>query len=157
MPVTDRNVAKHQHPRYMLVGAFIPFSDREAKARHEQEVLDRRATGLEGPVQLETTTKPNAQTLYFVELMAAKSDAASAIMRMINRIENKHECKAVYRIHADRAQELTGDRARLVLEEIWVIVTSRAGYDSNANGRAERAVLFFKKKYGRYCLRTFDL
>ena len=75
MPVTDRNVAKHQYPRHMLVGALIPFSDRDAKARYEQEVLDRRATGLEGPVQLETTTKPNAQTLYFVELMAAKSDA----------------------------------------------------------------------------------
>ena len=91
-------MAKHQQPRYMLVGALIPFSERDAKARHEQEVLDRRATGLEGPVQLETTTKPSVQTLYFVELMAAKSDAASAIMRMVNRIENQHKCKAVYRI-----------------------------------------------------------
>ena len=60
-------MAKHQHPRYMLVGAFIPFSERDAKARREQEVFDRRAAGLEGPVQLETTTKPNAQTLYFVD------------------------------------------------------------------------------------------
>ena len=74
IPATDRNVAKHQQPRYMPVGAFIPFSERDAKARHEQEVLDRRATGLEGPVQLDTTTKPNAQTLYYVELMAEKSD-----------------------------------------------------------------------------------
>ena len=146
MPVTDRNVAKHQHPRYMLVGAFIPFSDRGAKFRHEQEVLDRRATGLEGPVQLETTTKPNAQTLYFVEFMAAKSDASSAIMRMINRIENQHKCKAVYRIHVDRAQELTGDRHRTFLENQGITVTSTAGYDSNANGRAERAVLYFFTK-----------
>ena len=36
VPVTDRIVAKHQWPMYMLVGSFIPFSDRDAKARYEQ-------------------------------------------------------------------------------------------------------------------------
>ena len=116
VPVTDRMVAKHQWPKYMLVGAFIPFGEKEAKARYEQEVMDRRAANLEGPVQLETTTKPNAQTLYFVELLPAKSDAPMAIIRMVNRIENQHKCKAVCRIHVDRAQELTGERARQVFE-----------------------------------------
>ena len=116
VPVTDRMVAKHQWPRYMLVGAFIPFGEREAKARYEQEVMDRRAANLEGPVQLETATKPNAQTLYFVELLPAKSDAPMAVIRMVNRIENQHKCKAAYRIHADRAQELTGERARQMFE-----------------------------------------
>ena len=48
--------------------------------------MDRGAANLEGQVQLETTTKPNAQTLYFVELLPAKSDAPMAIMRMVNRI-----------------------------------------------------------------------
>ena len=107
-PATDRMVAKHQWPKCMLVGAFIPFGEKEAQARYEQEVMDRRAANLEGPVQLETSTKPNAQTLYFVELLPAKSDAPSAIIRMVNRMENQHKCKAVYRIHADRAQEITG-------------------------------------------------
>ena len=104
VPVIDRIVAKHQWPRYMRVGSFIPFSDKEAKVRYEQEVKDRQAMGLEGPVQLETTTRPSAHTLYFVELIAAKSDASSAMMSMVNRIANQHQCKAVYRIHADRAQ-----------------------------------------------------
>ena len=104
-----------------MVGAFIPFSEKEAKARYEQEVNDRQAMGIEGPVQLETTTRPNSQTLYFVELMSAKSEAVSSIMRMINRIENRHKCKAVYRVHADRAQEITGDRQRQFLK----IVVSR--------------------------------
>ena len=45
--------------------------------------MDRQAIGLEGPVQLEAATKPNAQTLYFVELIAAQSDASSANMRMV--------------------------------------------------------------------------
>ena len=74
-PVIDRVVAKHQWPRYMLVGAFIPFEEKEAKARYEQEVKDRQAAGIQGPVQLETVTKPRGQTLYFVELLPAKSDA----------------------------------------------------------------------------------
>ena len=79
--------------------------------------------------------------MYYVELMAEKSDAGSALMRIINRIENQHKCKAVYRVHADRAQELTGDRTRKLLEDHGITVTSTAGYDNNANGRAERAVL----------------
>ena len=67
-------------------------------------------------------------------------------MRIINRIENENKCKAVYRVHADRAQELTGDRHRTFLENSGITVTSTAGYDSNANGRAERAVLCFLQK-----------
>ena len=72
IPLTDRITAKHQWPRYMLVGAFIPFSEREAKARYEQELKDQQATGIQGPVQLETVTKPGAQTIYFVECLPAK-------------------------------------------------------------------------------------
>ena len=79
IPVTDRPVVKTQWPRYMLVGAFIPFGDKEVKQRYEQEVRDRRAAGLEGPVQMEAFTKPNAQTMYFVEVIPAKSDASTCI------------------------------------------------------------------------------
>ena len=71
-----------------MVGTFIPFSEKEAKDRYEQEVRDRRSMGLEGSVQLETTIKLKAQTVFYVELMAAKSDAGSALMRIISRIEN---------------------------------------------------------------------
>ena len=127
----------------MLVGAFIPFSEKDAKRRYEQEVRDRHAQGLEGPVLMEQFTKPDSQTLYFVEMLAEKSDAPSALRTMINRIENMHKCKSVYRVHADRAQELTGVRHRKWLEQQVVMVTTTAGYDSNANGRAERAVRFF--------------
>merc|ERR1711989_89995 len=65
---------------------------------------------------------------------------------MINRIEYMHKRKAIYRVHADRAPELTGDRAKNFLEMNGVMVTNTAGYDSNANGRAERAVQFFQAK-----------
>ena len=55
-----------------MVGTFIPFSEKDAKDRYEQEVRDRRIMGLDGPVQQELTTTPNAQTVYYVELMAEK-------------------------------------------------------------------------------------
>ena len=48
---------------YMLVAAFVPFTEKEAQARHAQAASDRHTAGLEGPVQLETTT--HKQTLYF--------------------------------------------------------------------------------------------
>ena len=35
-PVTDRIVAKHQWPKFMIVGTFISFSEKEAKRRYEQ-------------------------------------------------------------------------------------------------------------------------
>ena len=91
-------------------------------------------------------TKPGTQTLYFVECIPAKSDAPYALVKMVNRITNQHKCKAVYRIHADRALELTRSRSRQMLEYHGVTVTSTAGHDSNANGRAERAVLWFQEK-----------
>ena len=146
-PITDQiNVAKHRYPKYMLVGAFIPFNEKDAKRRYEQEVRDRQAQGLEGPVLMEQFVKPGSQTIYFVEVLPEKIDAPAALRKMINRIENMHKCKAVYRVHADRAQELTGLRPRRMLEELGVMVTTTAGYDSNANGRAERAVRFFQEK-----------
>ena len=107
---------------------------------------DGPAANLEGPVMLETTTKPNSQTSYFVEFLPAESDVPQGVIRMVNRIENQLKCKAVYRIHADRAQELTGDRARQAFENRGITVSSTVGYDSNANGRAERAVRYFTGK-----------
>ena len=68
----------------MLVGAFIPFSEKEARARYKQDVKDSQAAGLYGPVQLEMVTKPGAQTLYFVECIPAKSDAPYALVKMVN-------------------------------------------------------------------------
>ena len=73
IPISDQlNIGQHRYPKYMLVGAFIPFSERDAVRRYEQEVRDRYAMGLEGPVLMEQFTKPNSQTLYFVELLAEK-------------------------------------------------------------------------------------
>ena len=90
---------------------------------------------------------PPNKSVYFVEVIPTNlstSDTYPALQRMINRIQNLHKCKAVYRLHADRAHELSGTRVRGLLESMGVAVTSTAGYDSNANGRAERAIRWIK-------------
>ena len=110
--------------------------------------------GLEGPVQLETTIKPNAQTVYYVELMAEKSEAGSALMRIINRIENQHKCKAIYRVHADRAPELTGDIAKKLLEDHGITVTSTAGYDKMRMEEQKEPFCGYSRRRGFYCHRT---
>ena len=139
LPVTDRREKEGLWPRYMVVGAFTSYTPKEAEDRYDQERRDRSAAGLEGPVQLEQTVSKKGQMLYFVEVVPTKKTecVSPAILRIINRINNLHKCKAVYRLHADRARELTGEKARNVFEQIGVTVTATANYDSNANGRVE--------------------
>ena len=36
LPVTDRPVARHLWPMYMLVAAFVPFTEKEAQTRYAQ-------------------------------------------------------------------------------------------------------------------------
>ena len=85
LPVTDQaNVARHRYPKYLLAGAFIPISEKNAWERYEQEVKDRRAMSMPGPVDLETFTKPKQTSIYFVELLAERSEAPAALRRMIN-------------------------------------------------------------------------
>ena len=105
-------------------------------------------------MQLETLVIPKQQTLYYVEAIPAKGCeyVSAAVLRIINRINNIHKCKAVYRLHADRARELTGEKARDTFEALGISVTSTANYDSNANGRAERAVLFFSRKGSNFAI-----
>ena len=148
LPVTDRREKEELWPRYMVVGAFTSYTPKEATDRYEQERRDRIAQGLEGPVLMEQTISEKGQTLYFVEVVATRkeTEVAPAVLRIINRINNIHKTKAVYRLHADRARELSGETARDMFEAVGITVTSTANYDSNANGRAERAVLFFQEK-----------
>ena len=56
------------------------------------------------------------------------------------------KCKAVYRIHGDRASELTGEIVTDYFEERGIRVTETAGYEPTANGRAESAINVIKTK-----------
>ena len=148
VPVTDREVIEELWPIYLVVGVFVPYLPKDNKGRYERECRDRIAAGLEGPVQLETTVIPKQQTLFYVECVPTRelNFVTAAIIGIISRIECMHKCKAVYRLHADRARELTGVKAGITYEDMGISVTTTANYDSNANGRVERTVLFFRKR-----------
>merc|ERR1711973_483065 len=148
LPVTDRKEKDEYWPRWMVVGAFTSYTPKEAFDRHERESQYRISAGLEGPVPLEQTVSQKPRTLYYVEVTATKKseEVVPAVLRMINRINNVHKVRAVYRLHSDRARELSGEKSRDKFEALGVTVTSTANYDSNANGRAERGVLFFQEK-----------
>ena len=147
LPVTDRPVSQAKNPVYFLVGAFVPFSREEANGIYVAETEITHAHNIQGPVQLETQVDDKKKTLYFTEVLPSKrvEGTEPALLRMKARIDSMHRCKAVFRIHADRAQELSGERISAAMAKLGVLVTSTAGVDSNANGRAERGVRWVKE------------
>ena len=73
-----------------------------------------------------------------------------ALRRMVVRIYGEHRCQAVCRVHSDQAPELSGEKTKRMLESLGVYKTATAGFDPDANGRAERGVRFFKEKIRTY-------
>ena len=64
-----------------------------------------------------------------------------AIQSIVTEINCHFKTKAVYRIHADRAKELTGDYIKGRFNTNWGIrVTETPGHEPNANPRAESAI-----------------
>ena len=91
---------------------------------------------------------PAHKRLYFARFTETKypSEAIPALRSIINEINDLFKCKSVYRMHGDRASELTGEAVTNYFEERGVRVTETAGYEPNANGRAESAVGVIKTK-----------
>ena len=94
--------------------------------------------GVEGPVPLEEVVDDEQKTVYYTEILVSKKveDTLPALLKMIARIEAQHRCKAVYRVHSDRAQELTGERIVDELATRGIRVSSTAEVEPNANARA---------------------
>ena len=69
-----------------------------------------------------------------------------ALREIVLKINLEFQCQAVYRVHADQAQELTGSAVKNALAENNVLVTMTAGKEPNANGRAERAIGILKQR-----------
>ena len=63
-----------------------------------------------------------------------------------HRDRNIDTAKSVYRIHSDRASELTGDRVHNYVKPNGIRATQTAGHAPNANPRAEGAINIIKPK-----------
>ena len=62
------------------------------------------------------------------------------------KINYAFKTQAVFRIHGDRAHELTGAVAVMRLREQNTLVTATPGYEPNANGGVERGIGLIKMK-----------
>ena len=64
----------------------------------------------------------------------------------MNDIQNRYKTKVIFRMHSDRASELCGERVKDHFRPQGIKVTSTAGYEPNANGRAENAIGIVKSR-----------
>ena len=80
--------------------------------------------------------------LYFARFLESKHvrETLPAIQSMVTEIDSHFKTKAVYRIHADRAKELTGDTVKEWFSDRGIRVTETPGYEPNAKPRATSAV-----------------
>ena len=101
----------------------------------------------EQPARAET-----GRVLYFVEPLTSRqsTEVLPAIEKMVNQINLEFKgnvvSQVVYRLHGDKAPELTGLRAKEWGRARGIVVTSTAAYEPNANGRAERAIGLLKQQ-----------
>ncbi|CAK0894421.1 unnamed protein product [Prorocentrum cordatum] len=113
-----------------------------ARARSQEE-----ARGDEQCKDVQLPAEP--RTWYYAWPLATKTASETlAAMESINvEVCAELDCKAVYRIHADRAGELAGPVIkREMAARHDIATTSTAGAEPNSNGRAERAVGLVKGK-----------
>ena len=153
-----------KRPQYFLCASYRVFTDLEHQTRladegYAQQCLDdippleRKVNFSEDAVLPQgggCRTNPGdddgtvvrSRVLYFARFLETKhsSETIPAIEDIVNEVNCMFKCKAVFRIHADKAKELTGDRVKAHFRERGVRITETAGYDPNSNPRAEGAI-----------------
>ena len=112
---------------------------RAAAGAEEAEALHRARVDLEFQGE-------GLRVLYYTMPLEGKSAAhvIPAMQTVVNEICKLFGAPVVYRIHGDRAGELTGPPARAYFEERGIKATSTPGYEPDNNGRAERGVGIIK-------------
>ena len=77
----------------------------------------------------EEPSQPAHKRLYFARFLETRnvSERIPALRSIINEVNDLFKCKAVYRMHGDRASELTGEAVTEYFEERGIRVTETAG------------------------------
>ena len=144
---SDAPEAWRKRAQYFVVGAFKTYREEEV-----QEISKNRlaAADASGTIATEEPPPPVDEQgmLYFVRPLETKQTAetADALQDIINEINCMYKTKVIWRLHADRASELSGERIRDHFRPQGIRVTSTAGYEPNANGRAEGAINILKAR-----------
>ena len=90
------------------------------------------------PAQAATPAAAACKPLVYLDLLKAKSEACTAIVRIVSRIRNEQGDGA--RLYSDRGSELMNNTMLLLRANMGLCLTSTQGYDSNDNGHTERHV-----------------
>ena len=113
-----------------------------------------------GPAHVEEAEVPEPQEyspgapLIYVEIVTSKSEAGTAVKKMIAQLreelgkfpETLPTHWNVHRLHSDRGQELMDKTLNEYCLNNGIRRTTTQGYDPSANGAAEQAVGFVKRK-----------
>ena len=130
---------------YFLVGAYQTFTEEEQKQRAADHLAAADASGSI------VTDEPLVQDgdkglVYFVRPLETKntSPTIKALQDIVNEVHCRYKQKVIFRMHSGRAKELCGERVEDHFRPQGIRITSTAGYEPNANGRAEGAVGILK-------------
>ena len=127
---------------FFLLVAYQLLTPEEVATRRANLADARMAAGVEGDVVDVELPDQSPRLIYFTMPLESKGSAhvIPAMQAVINEICRMFQAPVVYRIHGDRAGELTGPAARLHFEAAGIVITSTPGYEPNNNGRAERGI-----------------
>ena len=146
--------------RYYLLGAYQMYTAEELELRIQHQNDAAAAAGM-GEVRPEermiivsknlVATETDAgevdtrKVLYYVEILTSKrpAEVLAALQRIVANVEEEFHGRVIYRLHGDRASELTGKQSKdyfAAREAGPIVVTATPGKESNNNGRAERGI-----------------
>ena len=150
-PTPMVNAKIGQRPAHYFVALTLDPSTASADMGCQTEAPDEAAgtpvVTPEGEAQHEERqTRP---PLVYAALIAQKSEAAAAVMQMLATARDDHgrlPHELVFRLHSDEGQEFLPESLEAYCRLHAIARTTTAGYDPSANGGAENAIGFLKRK-----------
>ena len=133
-------------PQYFATGVYRTISSGELQQREDNERHAEQCVRPEEAVPGEnaaaasprkgrapcadSAAPASEKNLYFARFPEGKSmqETGPALEDIVNEVNNLYKCKAVWRIHSDRAGELASPSVKAYFRQKGVRVTSTAGY-----------------------------
>ncbi|CAK0841897.1 unnamed protein product, partial [Prorocentrum cordatum] len=157
-----RLAAGRMRASYFLLAAYQVLNKREVEDQERMVKDAKRAAGFEGPAepargvadagaaeergpagQEEVEEQDEVKTRYYTKPLEGKAskDCTAAMDEIISEVNLEFQGPAAFRLHGDKAGELTGRAVKgHMASRHHIAVTSTAGGEPNSNPRAERGV-----------------
>ena len=148
-PTGDRQ-DETRRATYFLLGAYQTLTKAEADERRQQMEdarINSRSSQMSGcePLIYSEDDVKRSRVLYYTVLLEGKTgeEVLKGLQKIVTMVHNDFHAPVVCRIHGDKAPELTGPNVKEYFGKLpdgGVLVTSTAGFEPNANGRAEAGI-----------------